>query len=83
MKRCLPNMSEFPAADNGVQYEGKTLFLGGGKSHYIPTDPKQQEAFKTMFINATFQHIPDAGHWGIFIRDFFLYELMPYVSARG
>ena len=42
-------------------FEGPTLFLSGGASDYVQTE--HREHIKTLFPNARFAKIPDAGHW--------------------
>lgn len=42
-------------------YEGKTLFLNGGKSNYIKKEDKS--LIKEHFPHATIVTIKDAGHW--------------------
>ena len=42
-------------------FEGPTLFLSGGASDYVR--PEHRAHIKTLFPNARFAKIPDAGHW--------------------
>lgn len=48
------------ATDDGIS-DLPTLFVAGGKSHYIPTDLHTD--IITLFPNATIETIADAGHW--------------------
>ena len=49
----------FPEID--AQFEGRTFFLSGAKSDYVLRD--HREMIKTLFPNAVFAKIPEAGHW--------------------
>ncbi len=42
-------------------HEGPTLFLTGGKSHYV--QPKDHESIQELFPRAIFTNLSDAGHW--------------------
>jgi len=42
-------------------FEGPTLFLTGGLSHYVK--PEARGTIRTLFPNAHFAKIPEAGHW--------------------
>lgn len=42
-------------------FSGETLFIGGDRSHYIL--PQDHFAIKQQFPKATFEIIPNAGHW--------------------
>ena len=42
-------------------YDGETLFIAGGKSHYISTE--DQKHIQGLFPQASFQTLADAGHW--------------------
>lgn len=42
-------------------YEGETLFVYGGRSNYVV--PNYQEEILSMFPNADWAEIPQAGHW--------------------
>ena len=43
------------------QYEGETLFIGGGRSDYITE--KEFPSFKSIFPKAQLKIIENAGHW--------------------
>jgi esterase len=43
------------------QFPGPTLFLTGGKSHYVR--PEHREVIKALFPKARFAKLPEAGHW--------------------
>ena len=45
----------------GTVYQGKTLFLIGGKSHYVL--PEDMPLIMKHFPKAEAVTIPDAGHW--------------------
>jgi esterase len=44
-----------------AQFQGRTLFLSGGKSHYVL--PTHRDQIRALFPHARFVKIPDAGHW--------------------
>ncbi|WP_322785970.1 alpha/beta fold hydrolase [Oceanobacter kriegii] len=50
---CAPAMQQ--------PYEGPTLFIKGGDSHYIL--PKYQDAVLKWFPNAGYKVMPNVGHW--------------------
>ena len=43
------------------QFDGPTFFLAGGNSDYVQRDHRPK--IKTLFPNAHFAKIPNAGHW--------------------
>lgn len=43
------------------QFTGPSLFLTGGKSHYVR--PEHRAAIKALFPKARFAKLPEAGHW--------------------
>lgn len=47
--------------DLGGTYQGPALFLYGGNSTYM--GPAHETACRALFPTATFQAIPEAGHW--------------------
>ncbi len=47
--------------DVSGRFDGPTLFLSGGQSDYV--QPDYRDRIKTLFPNARFAKIPDAGHW--------------------
>jgi pimeloyl-ACP methyl ester carboxylesterase len=58
------NMDEllgFPSPAEGVAYGGPTLFLAGGRSHYIR--PEHRELIERLFPKAEHAVIAGAGHW--------------------
>lgn len=56
-KQTASNIVAFPDTAYLTPYLGKTLFLKGGDSTYV------KEASYTLFPNAEFTAIADAGHW--------------------
>ena len=42
-------------------FDGPALFLSGANSDYVR--PEARDVIKTLFPNAIFAKIPDAGHW--------------------
>ncbi|MEO0380395.1 MAG: alpha/beta fold hydrolase [Pseudomonadota bacterium] len=50
---------DFP--DLTSTYEGPTLFLSGGSSDYVKRSDR--DTIQTLFSNARFVKIPQAGHW--------------------
>lgn len=52
----------FPNEDfAGKTYNGPTIFIGGGKSEYIPVNDHPD--ILENFPNAHFEYIEEAGHW--------------------
>lgn len=47
--------------EEGVSFEGETLFISGGKSDYIT--PEDHEAIKSYFPKAKIETVQGAGHW--------------------
>jgi len=47
--------------ESDIQFDGKTLFLKGGKSDYITRD--SQKLIDHLFPNNYLKEIPKAGHW--------------------
>jgi pimeloyl-ACP methyl ester carboxylesterase len=43
------------------QFDGPTLFLSGGNSHYVK--PEYRAAIRAQFPASRFAKIPGAGHW--------------------
>lgn len=57
-QRMAPNISAFPNADHLAPFTGKALFIAGGDSDFLkPGD------ISSLFPEATFSTIADAGHW--------------------
>lgn len=49
------------AIEMDAAFNGKTLFVSGGKSDYLK--PSDHESILENFPNAVFEEIPQAGHW--------------------
>ncbi|WP_284946237.1 alpha/beta fold hydrolase [Acidisoma cladoniae] len=66
----------------GGSFAGPTLFVSGGKSHYVPAEA--HEAIRALFPRATFTVLPDAGHW-LHAEDpaGFLAAIVPFLDAQG
>lgn len=47
--------------DISGQFPRSTLFLTGGKSHYVK--PEYRDEIRALFPKARFAKLPDAGHW--------------------
>ena len=50
-----------PAREQWTPFEGKTLFIGGEKSKYIPRDA--HDAIREHFPKAEFTYVRNAGHY--------------------
>lgn len=59
LARTLPNILAFP--DVPGPFPGPTLFLAGGKSHYI--QPEYRTRIRNLFPAAKQATLPDTGHW--------------------
>ncbi|RBM08285.1 alpha/beta fold hydrolase [Novacetimonas cocois] len=57
----MPAIVGWPEMGDGVHYDGPTLFVAGGRSHYIT--PDNYPAMRRLFPNYRLETIPDAGHW--------------------
>jgi pimeloyl-ACP methyl ester carboxylesterase len=55
----MDKIMSFP--DLSGQYDGATLFLSGAQSDYVL--PAHREGIKSLFPNARFAKLKDAGHW--------------------
>jgi pimeloyl-ACP methyl ester carboxylesterase len=55
----MDNIIGFPKVTG--QFDGPTLFLSGGASDYVAREHRPK--IKTLFPNAKFAKIPNAGHW--------------------
>jgi pimeloyl-ACP methyl ester carboxylesterase len=55
----MDKILSFPQLDSS--YEGPSLFLSGADSEYVL--PEHRPTIKTLFPNARFAKIPQAGHW--------------------
>jgi esterase len=47
--------------DIAARFDGRTLFLSGGKSQYVL--PAYRDRIRTLFPHARFVKMPTAGHW--------------------
>ncbi|MDO9423766.1 MAG: alpha/beta fold hydrolase [Methylobacter sp.] len=56
--RMAPNIAAFPNADHLAPFTGKALFIAGGDSDFV-----KPEDINSLFPEATFNTIADAGHW--------------------
>ncbi|MDP1770929.1 MAG: alpha/beta fold hydrolase [Methylobacter sp.] len=56
--RMAPNIAAFPKADHLAPFTGKALFIAGGNSDFV-----QLEDINSLFPDAAFSTIADAGHW--------------------
>lgn len=57
----ISEVSGFPTQFRHQQFDGRTLFIGGGKSDYIQF--KELPSIKNLFPRASIKFIPDSGHW--------------------
>jgi pimeloyl-ACP methyl ester carboxylesterase len=57
----IPAIESFPAFPPGTQYAGPALFVAGANSDYVP--PSAHAVIKSLFPEAAFATIQDAGHW--------------------
>ena len=55
----MTDILSFPDVDG--PFDGPTLFLTGGNSHYVTAEPRPR--MKTLFPQSHFAKIPDTGHW--------------------
>jgi pimeloyl-ACP methyl ester carboxylesterase len=55
----MPDIMDFP--DTSDSYDGKVLFLSGGRSDYV--QPDHRPRIKALFPKAQFVKIPGAAHW--------------------
>uniref|UniRef100_A0AAG5DBQ4 sn-1-specific diacylglycerol lipase ABHD11 n=1 Tax=Anopheles atroparvus TaxID=41427 RepID=A0AAG5DBQ4_ANOAO len=53
-------VAQFPSLA-GVQFDGPTLFIAGGRSDYVK--PQDVPLIKTLFPNSEIKYVKDAGHW--------------------
>jgi len=61
IEREMPVLVGFPPIPPGTVYEGKALFIGGGRSDYLR--PEHEPAIRLLFPRASIARIADAGHW--------------------
>jgi pimeloyl-ACP methyl ester carboxylesterase len=64
LEALAANMDElmgFPTPAADAAYIGPTLFIAGGRSHYI--EPEHRPLIERLFPNAEHVVIPGAGHW--------------------
>jgi esterase len=59
LQTFMPQIVGWP--DIAAAFQGRTLFLSGGKSHYVL--PAYRDAIRALFPHARFVKIPEAGHW--------------------
>ena len=59
LQAYMPQIVGWP--DIAAQFQGRTLFLSGGQSHYVL--PAYRETIRALFPHARFVKIPEAGHW--------------------
>lgn len=55
----MPKIVGWPGTQG--RFDGPALFLTGGKSAYVL--PEHRPAIRTLFPNARFAKLPEAGHW--------------------
>lgn len=55
----MADILSFPDVDG--PFDGPTLFLTGGNSHYVTAEHRPR--MKTLFPQSHFAKIPDTGHW--------------------
>ncbi|MCR8826186.1 alpha/beta fold hydrolase [Pseudosulfitobacter koreensis] len=55
----MPDIMSFPDLDS--RFDGQTLFLTGGTSHYVTSEHRPK--IRSLFPEAHFAKIPDTGHW--------------------
>jgi esterase len=58
---AIADIESWPAYADGTRYEGPALFLSGGRSDYVR--PAHVPIIRALFPHASFDIIPDAGHW--------------------
>jgi esterase len=61
LRRCMPQILDFPDEGRGMQFPGNALFIYGGRSDYVT--PERFQAARALFPYARARIIPDAGHW--------------------
>ncbi|HTQ33212.1 MAG TPA: alpha/beta fold hydrolase [Stellaceae bacterium] len=61
LETAMPALAGFPTFGDGTRYDGPALFIGGGRSDALK--PEHEPAVTSLFPNATFARIADAGHW--------------------
>ena len=68
--------------NGGTPYEGRSLFVTGGKSLYVP--PWARDDIRALFPRATFAVLPEAGHW-LHAEDpaGFLAAVLPFIDAEA
>lgn len=59
LEREMPKIVGYPDIDG--QFDGPALFLSGENSDYVL--PEHRDRIKTLFPNAKFVKLNDAGHW--------------------
>ncbi len=61
LARHMDDILDFPIFDSGQAFEGRVLFLAGGKSDYI--QPYHQAEIERLFPQAQIEVIANASHW--------------------
>jgi esterase len=61
LARQFETIRGFPEIPPGRRYDGPTLFVAGGRSHYLL--PDHTPAITRLFPAATIEVLTDAGHW--------------------
>ena len=57
----MDDILAFPRVEDGVHYDGPTLFVAGATSDYIR--PEHEDVIAHLFPQSETVEIPDAGHW--------------------
>ncbi|XP_023951054.2 protein ABHD11-like [Bicyclus anynana] len=60
LKEYSTEIARFPSEMSGKQYSGPTLFIGGGKSKFLP--PGDLTGIKKYFPNVNLKYIEGVGH---------------------
>lgn len=58
---AMTDISAFPEIPGGVTYDGKTIVVIGGRSHYVR--PDHGPVIRSLFPRAQPVVVPDSGHW--------------------
>lgn len=79
---CLDDLSGFPEPQPGQVFANRTLFLAGGRSHYI--QPRHHDVIHRLFPNAEIAVIDGAGHWlHAERRDAFVARVRDFLASSG
>lgn len=77
----VDHLTLVPHQSAWTPFEGKTLFLGGEKSGYIPTDAHGD--IRRWFPNAAFDYVSDSGHYvHVDNAEDFLVKLIPFLLEK-